>query len=79
MDSNGRKETTGAAQCQPRVLSLPEHIARLVNPTVLAERAARLEARVRDQAAERVRQRRYAEIMTKVLLETMNDSVSHVA
>ncbi|ODT04188.1 MAG: hypothetical protein ABS52_05925 [Gemmatimonadetes bacterium SCN 70-22] len=52
---------------------LPDRIARLINPTVLAERAAIVENRLRDEVLNRVRRRRYAEIITDKLLESVNE------
>lgn len=68
--SENGKACDGAASRPTR--ELPDRLARLINPTVLAERAAIVEARLRDEALHRVRRRRYAEIITDKLLETVN-------
>lgn len=65
--SEGGKTREGAASCPQR--ELPDRIARLINPTVRAERAAVVAARMSNSAT-RVHQRRCAELIANHLLET---------
>lgn len=70
-ESSENGKTREGAASRPR-RELPDRVARLINPVVLAERAAVVEARLRDEALHRVRRRRYAEIITTKLLEAVN-------
>jgi hypothetical protein len=70
MDDLGITDKSGGADVSPAGLALPERLARLINPRVLSERATRVKARLADEALERVRRKRCAEIIAAHLLET---------
>jgi hypothetical protein len=52
--------------------ALPPRLRNLVNPAVLAERAAAVEARLADDARTRVLRRRCAEVIATHLLKTLD-------
>ncbi len=56
-----------------RTLGLPDRVARLINPAVLAERAERVSTHLANHSLARVHQRRCAEIIANYLLETVKN------
>lgn len=73
MVTDGAPHMLIEAQVCLDVCALPPRIACLINPRVLALRAAAVKARINDESGARVRRRRCAEIITKNLLEEHED------
>lgn len=72
-DSGENQEACAEVGDHSRLLGLPESVARLINPVVRAERAARVSAHLANHSLARVHQRRCAEIIANHLLETVEN------
>jgi hypothetical protein len=54
--------------------SLPQRLAALINPAVIAKRRASIEARLADRAGDAIRRQRCAEVIANTLLSTHNEN-----